>query len=425
MKKSMLRAAVAAAALVAASQAQAATFLLNSSINTSTVNGSKALQGFQIAAAYWSSVLTDNVTVNLNIGFRTLGTGVLAQAGSTSTLLSINQTRNLLTADRTSGLDALAVANLVPNSGVGLNTPTGPTGAISFTANAFANGTNGAGGYTDTATRVDADGSINNVALAVTKASAKAMGATRDVNGALINYSSSDASVTFSDAFEFDFDPTDGIDANAFDFIGVAIHEIGHTLGFISGVDTYDAFTAPGATDPIVRNAQGQPIATGLEGFVVGSQLDLFRYSSANTLDWSTQNTPYFSIDRGQSQLFGDSRFSTGVLNGDARQASHWKDSVRADPQLGVMDPTSGRGQLQEVTALDLAAFDAIGWNTSFDVLQNSGYRYTTASAFAAFAAANPAVPEPGTWALMIAGFGFVGGSMRAQRRRTTVAFAA
>ncbi len=32
------------------------------------------------------------------------------------------------------------------------------------------------------------------------------------------------------------------------------------------------------------------------------------------------------------------------------------------------------------------------------------------------------AVPEPATWALMLAGFGFVGGAMRANRRKATVA---
>lgn len=34
------------------------------------------------------------------------------------------------------------------------------------------------------------------------------------------------------------------------------------------------------------------------------------------------------------------------------------------------------------------------------------------------------AVPEPGTWALMILGFGLVGSQLRARKRRTTVSFA-
>ncbi|RYY42261.1 MAG: PEP-CTERM sorting domain-containing protein, partial [Sphingomonadales bacterium] len=208
--------------------------------------------------------------------------------------------------------------------------------------------------------------------------------------------------------FAFDFDPTNGIDAGSFDFIGIAIHEIGHALGFVSGVDSVDARTAPGSTN----------LGT-LETFVVMSQLDLYRYSSAGNLDWSTQNTPYFSLDGGVNQLFGDSRFSQGVLNGDGRQASHWKDSAAGVPQLGILDPTSGRGQLQEITALDLAAYDAIGWNVNFDVLANAGYRFSTAQV--AFAAG---VPEPTTWALLIGGFGMIGGTMRRRNGATTVRFA-
>ena len=34
------------------------------------------------------------------------------------------------------------------------------------------------------------------------------------------------------------------------------------------------------------------------------------------------------------------------------------------------------------------------------------------------------AVPEPATWAMMIGGFGAIGGTMRYRRRKTTVAFA-
>jgi len=393
---------VAALCVVSTGTAQAATFVLTDTGGTAV--GTQARNGFEIAAAYWSSVLKDNVTINLNIGFSALGTGILGSTGSARSLLSMNQTYNALNADRTSALDNQAVANLRP---LGTSTSIPGAGAVTFTGNAI-NATNN--GYVDTATRIDNDGGVNNSTTAVTKASAKALGLTTDVNGTAINYATADGSITFSSAFAFDFDPTNGIDADSFDFIGVAIHEIGHALGFVSGVDSFDARTGPAVT------------AGTLETFVVASQLDLFRYGSAGNLDWSTQGVPYFSIDGGVSQLFGDSRFSTGVANGDGRQASHWKDSAAGVPQLGILDPTSGRGQMQEITALDLAAYDAIGWNVSFDVLANSGYRYTTAQVYRQFAAG--AVPEPTTWGMMILGFGMVGASARYRRRSTKVAVA-
>lgn len=406
IKKTLLLALGAGSAMLASVPAQALTFNL---IDTGgTAQGTVARRGFDIAAAYWSSVFSDNVTVNLNIGFSALGAGILGSTGSARSLLSMNQTYAALRGDRTSMLDDMAVSSLRP---LGTSTSVADAGAVSAITNGFLNGLNATNGYTDLTARFDDDGSVNNSTTAVTKASAKALGLTTDVNGAAINYGSVDGSVSFSTGFAFDFDPTDGIDSNAFDFIGVAIHEIGHALGFVSGVDSYDARTAPGQT-----NAAS---LTSLEGFVVMSQLDLFRYSSAGNLDWSTQNNPYFSIDGGQSQLFGNSLMSQGTLNGDGRQASHFKDSPAGVPQLGILDPTSARGQMQEITALDLAAYDAIGWNVNVDVLANRNYRLSTAQVFAAVTG----VPETSTWLSMILGFGFVGAAMR-RSSKVRVAFA-
>lgn len=409
-KKSLLLALGAGSALLASVPAQALTFNLISTIDTSTAAGRGAQRGFEIAAGYWSSVFKDNVTMNLNIGFSALGTGILGSTGSTRSLISMQQYYTASAADTKSALDAQALANLQP---LGTSSSVTGAGAVSAIANGFANGTNATNGYTDLSTRIDNDGSVNNSTLAITKASAKALGLTTDVNGAAINYATSDASITFSTLFDFDFDPSDGISSNAFDFIGVAIHEIGHALGFVSGVDTVDARTSPGQT------AAGS--LSSLEGFVVMSQLDLYRYSSAGNLDWSTQNTPYFSVNGGVSQLFGDSRFSMGRLNGDGQQASHWKDSPAGAPQIGILDPTSGRGQMQDVTALDLAAYDVIGWDLGFNVLANPGYRMTTAQIYANATA----VPEVGTWGMMIFGFGFAGAMMRRRRQTVRVAFAA
>lgn len=401
-----LASAIALASGAVAVPAHAVTFILTDTGGTAV--GTQARQGFEIAASYWASVLTDNITVNLNIGFSTLGTGILGSTGSTRSLLFMSQGYAALAADATSTLDFQSVANLEAL------TPNAYGGGVSFLANGLRrNAQNQVVGYTDTATRIDNDGSINNSTLAITKASAKALSLTVDANGNAIDYGSSDGSITFSDAFNFDFDPTDGIDSNAFDFIGVAIHEIGHALGFVSGVDTYDLYTAPGTSN----NRAG-----GLESLVVSSQLDLFRYGSDGQLNWSTQGTPYFSVDGGATQLFGDSRFSTGRYNGDGRQASHFKDSASGVPQLGVMDPTSGYGQMQEITGLDLAAFDVIGYQISLDTATAGGYRVTTADVYRSFFGA--AVPEPATWLQMILGFGLLGGAVRYRRRQTAVRYA-
>jgi uncharacterized membrane protein len=63
------------------------------------------------------------------------------------------------------------------------------------------------------------------------------------------------------------------------------------------------------------------------------------------------------------------------------------------------MDPTAGRGEALNISANDRQAFDVIGWN-----LRSVGVA---------------AVPEPGTWMMMLAGFGLVGAAQR--RRRSSV----
>lgn len=408
MKHFKLLAGAAAMAMATTSMpAQALTFVLSPAAGAAGAGvapGTQARRGFEIAAAYWSSVISSNVTMNLTIGYATLGTGILGSTGSTTAAVYNAPVYAALAANQTSTVDTTAVANLRPLGG-------GTGGSLSFVANVL----NAAGnGYLDTATRIDNDQSANNRGVQLNTSIAKALGITTNFQGTAINYALADGSVTFSDAFVWDFDPTDGIASNAFDFIGVAIHEIGHALGFRSGVDSIDRQTGPNGPNATAGTQ---------ENFVnIATVLDYYRYGSAGQLDWSTQNNPYFSIDGGQNQLFGDSRFSTGQYNGDGRQASHFKDAAAGVPQVGVMDPTSGRGQMQEVTALDIAAFDAIGWTMSFDALQNSGYRYTTNDIYRQFNAT--AVPEASTWMMMILGFGAIGFGMRRRDQKVAVTYA-
>lgn len=404
MKKRALLAMALGTSMMAAAPAQAVNFNL---IDTGgTAVGTQARLGFDIATQYWSSVFTDDITINLEIGFQTLGPNILGSTQSYRALTSMNSTYSALAADRTSALDFQAVSSLQP---LGTSTSVPGAGAVTAYGNELNAGRNG---YIDNVVRLDNDGSVNNSTLALNRANTKALGITTDVNGRAIDYSTRDGTIVFSNTFAFDFDPSDGIRSDAFDFIGVAIHEIGHALGFVSGVDSIDART----------NAAGTITSGSLESFVVMSALDLFRYSdTSGNLDWSTSPTEkYFSIDGGKTQLFGDSRLSTGRANGDGQQASHWKDSPRGVEQLGILDPTSARGQMQEVTALDLSAYDATGWNVNIDTLANSGYRKSTAQLYRELTGT---VPEPATWAMMLVGFAMVGAATRYRRRNTTVAF--
>lgn len=402
-RKMMLGATTALAAMTVSAPAHALKIILN---DVGGVTGSQAERGFRAAASFWESVITNNATVKLDVRYATLGTGILGSTGSSRAIISTTNSYNALAAVGNSALDAIAVANL---------RPLGPSvfgpgyGAVTATTNAYLDPV-AKTGVNYGATTVDADGSQNNATLWMNTSVARGLGITTDEFGNAL--AASDGSVTFSNTFAFDFNPTNGISDGQFDFIGVAIHEIGHALGFVSGVDLIDA-------NRTFFNTRD------FGGFTLNSTLDLFRYSAPGVLNWATGGTPYFSIDGGATQLFGDSRFSTGRNFGDGQQASHWKDNTyapRVNPlcsnpvttPIGLMNPTIGACESGVITALDLAAFDAMGWNLNFDVLANSNYTFSSAQAFAG-------VPEPETWAMMIVGFGLVGGAYR--RRRTSVAF--
>jgi hypothetical protein len=278
--------------------------------------GSQAEAGFLRAAALWQSFLGDPVTVRLDVGFSSLGPGILGSTNSASKVVSYSAVRTALTADQTSSDDMAAVASLSPGS------------SLAFFTN------NSAG------TRVfDSDGSANNTFLNVSTADLKALGLTTDTGAA-------DGSITFSSNFTWDFDPSDGITTGAIDFVGVAFHEIGHALGFISGVDVVDANTGAGPGGQV-----------NLNSFAIFSVLDLFRYSSPGARDLSFGGSTYFSLNGGATNL---ALFSTGRFQGDGRQASHWKDNLG----IGIMDPTSvPAGQANVITSRDIQALDVIGWN--------------------------------------------------------------
>ena len=333
--------AIVAGALAAGATGSVQALTFNNKVLVGT--SAQALQGFLDAEARWAGLFTDNVAVNLTIGTGALGAGIIGSTSAIEALYSYSSVRTGLLADSKSAADAIAAANLQagPNFSMLINRTTNNAGsATPYVDNTGANTAN----------------------IRMTNANAKALG----LLGA--NAAANDASISFSNSFAFDFNPNDGISAGTLDFVGVATHEIGHALGFISGVDVLD-FNAPGLSD---------------NAYTYVSTLDLFRFSAASkaakSIDWTADTREkYFSLDGGTTVGAG---FATGPIFGDGDQASHWKDSLN----LGIMDPTFSFGELGVIRANDILGFDAIGWDVKVG-----------------------AVPEPSTYALFGLGLAAVG----------------
>lgn len=152
--------------------------------------------------------------------------------------------------------------------------------------------------------------------------------------------------IGFNSAFQFDFDPSDGITAGKTDFDATAVHELGHALGFTSNVGTLElnprAALAPSVLD-LMRFRPGVTLPT---------------FSSALRVQSSGGTQVFFA---GEPELL----LSTGrgdATGGDRRQASHWKDDEFIGQYIGIMDPTLGPGKREIITDRDLLAFDAMGF---------------------------------------------------------------
>ena len=133
-------------------------------------------------------------------------------------------------------------------------------------------------------------------------------------------------------------------------FVGIAMHEIGHALGFHSGVETLDR-NSPPLTAPFPEDS-----------FPFVTPLDLLRHSDLSlgygkdVVDWTADyREKYFTLDGGKTRV----PFSTGSFFGDGAHGSHWRFGL----EIGAMDPTVWSGERVEISSYDLTALDVIGYD--------------------------------------------------------------
>jgi hypothetical protein len=155
--------------------------------------------------------------------------------------------------------------------------------------------------------------------------------------------------VGFNSKFSYDFDPSDGIDANKIDFDAVATHEIGHVLGFDSNTGDKEL----NRTDPVAVTIW-----------------DLFRFRPGTTSDSFATAQRILSSGGSQSYFDGSRELalSTGRpdgTGGDKEQASHWKDDRFTGQYIGIMDPTLADGVRSEITDNDIAALKSFGYQVN------------------------------------------------------------
>ena len=155
-----------------------------------------------------------------------------------------------------------------------------------------------------------------------------------------------DASMQFNNQFSWDFDPTNGVSGGTFSFVDVVIHEVGHAMGFTSGVDF--------RTNDI-------------------EALDIYRFQRTDgSGDYNPDTTAEFQTTPRTADFNNpNDDANTDIISveyrmsdGNPWQASHFREQGN---NIGIMDPALAGGQTFNSRGFysdaDRNTFDAIGYD--------------------------------------------------------------
>ena len=279
-------------------------------------NRATVIAAFQRAANVWMARIKSPVTITVNIDYgvnapdgRAFPAGVLGatSSGSISAFYPDTRDRLVLTA---SAPGEAGIYNSLPSSVI----------------------------PTDTG-----DGSV----ISISRSQAQPLGFIP------LNPNEIVATIAFNKNFAFDFNPDDGINGGAIDFVAVAAHEIGHALGFVSNA-------GEGSTTPVTL-------------------WDMFRFRPGTTAGTFATAQRIMSIGGSQAYFTGQTfvvgAVGTGELglstggpdpaegDGDGNQSSHWKADELTGQYIGIMDPTIATGVHKDATENDFSALETLGWN--------------------------------------------------------------
>jgi hypothetical protein len=340
---------------------------------------------FEIAGAIWSQYLVDPVTVNIYVEAVNLDTDLNFGQTTASAALPGMASKNIaqvvasLKADATSTFDQTSTDTL---TGFGKE----------FNILADKN-------------------TLKMKDVSYSKALGKAMGLIKPDEEKLDGY------ILVNQNLDWNCDQSvHSLAQNKIDCVSVALHEIGHCLGVISGADHGDLlyqqekalgdciesiikdknykkqiesglgkkekeikdwlktmkgrqlndFLAQiqkitGITNEQVQEKYLKPVKIDKTNFAI---MDLYRYSENSfrqgISELGSGMEVYFSIDGGNTAI-------ANLADGETDQASHWKHDEH--DQIGIMDPMIALGESRTIHSTDLLLLDVMGWNLRSDLI--------------------------------------------------------